>query len=448
MRERETPTESSSRGFLGHAGTYALANIARKLAGFVMLPIYTRFLTPADYGVIGLLTFALAIFEPIFGARLGRAIPKFYFETTDPRRRWAVIWGAIGLTSVVSAVTTLVLIMLRDVGAQLLFGDKKYALALGLFAVNLLARPLEDTGMTYVRMQRRSRLFFGISMAKLLLQVLLNVSLVVYLREGVVGVVLSGIISSVVVGGGLMAYVAANVPPTLDRKVISGMLRFCWPLWFSGLAGLYVGSSGAMYLRVFGTLRDVGILELAIKFAMVAGTLIWAPFFQHWEPTSYQYYKEPGGNRYFQVTFVAMSTLMFVGGLAVSIFAQPVISLMAAPSFAPAAEVVPMLTVAFILNCLRSFFNFSFLVEGKTKIQSLNQFVTAIALTIAYFVLIPRFGLLGAAVGFGLTSSASFVYTWRMSRRYYDPNYNLAPVGIFALVGLGAYFCSRGIPGS
>ena len=68
-----------------------------------MLPIYTRFLTPADYGVIGLLTFALALMEPLLGARLGWAVPKFYFDAPDHRGRRAVIWGALILTGAASA---------------------------------------------------------------------------------------------------------------------------------------------------------------------------------------------------------------------------------------------------------------------------------------------------------------------------------------------------------
>ncbi|MGH9345326.1 MAG: lipopolysaccharide biosynthesis protein, partial [Terriglobia bacterium] len=195
-------TEPRPRGFISHAATYAVGNIARRLVGFAMLPIYTRFLTPADYGVIGLLTFALALSEPIFGARLARAIPKFYFETTDAHARRTVIWGAIALTGIVSAISMMVLMLFRGLGSQLLFGDQKYALALGLFAVNLLAQPIETTGMMYIRLKERSRLFLGVSMTKLSLQVILNLLLVVYWKEGVIGVVLSGIITSVAIGIG------------------------------------------------------------------------------------------------------------------------------------------------------------------------------------------------------------------------------------------------------
>src|SRR5579863_259236 len=98
-------SDKRSRGFVSHAATYAIGNIARRFVGFAMLPIYTRFLTPADYGVIGLLTFALALLEPLLGARLGWAIPKFYFDASDDRGRRSVIWGAFGLTGAASLLS-------------------------------------------------------------------------------------------------------------------------------------------------------------------------------------------------------------------------------------------------------------------------------------------------------------------------------------------------------
>ncbi|MGH9343252.1 MAG: lipopolysaccharide biosynthesis protein, partial [Terriglobia bacterium] len=242
---------------------------------------------------------------------------------------------------------------------------------------------------------------------------------------------------------GLVGYVAIHETPAFDRQRTWGMVKFCAPLWLAGLAGLYIGSSGAMYLRVFDTLSDVGRLELAIKFATVVSALVWTPFFQHWEPISYRIYKEPDAQRKFQVAFIGIATLMFAAGLAISIFAQPVTRIMAAKSFYPAAAIVPILTLAFILNCLRSFFNFSFLATGHTKVQSFCLNVPAVIITIAYVVLIPLFGLSGAAVAFCVTFLASFIYTRRVSRRYYDPEYNLSPIWNFAVIGAVAYICSN-----
>ena len=431
--------EKRSRGFISHAATYAIGNVARRFVGFAMLPIYTRFLTPADYGVIALLTFALALMEPLLGARLGWAVPKFYFEAPNDRGRRTVIWGALGLTGGASAVSVVVLVLFRNVAADILFGNHKYALALGVFAISLLTQPIEQTGMTYLRLRERSGLFLIFSVAKLLLQLVLNLLLVVYWRGGVIGVVLSAVISSVLLGIGSTVYVAAHEAPAFDWQMTRRMMQFCWPLWLSALAGLYIGASGALYLRAFDTLSDVGRLQLALKFATTIGLLLWAPFAQHWEPMSFRYYREGEGKRKFQTAFIAISALMFIGGLAISIFAEPVIKVMSAKSFYAAASVVPLLTLAVVLDRLRTFFDFSFMITERTKMRGAYQYGTAVVITIAYLGLVPRFGLMGTAVAQCLTFAGAFIYVYALSRRYYDPEIKLMPIGLFSLIGCGAY---------
>ena len=231
--------------------------------------------------------------------------------------------------------------------------------------------------MMYIRLQERSKLFLCFSMLKLLLQVSLNLLLVVHWRGGVLGVVEGGVISSTLIGMVLTIYVALYERPAFEWGLMRRMLQFCWPLWLSGFAGLYIGSSGAMYLRVFGSLTAVGLLELGLKFATVVDMLIWNPFWQHWEPMSYRYYREADGRRKFQVAFIVVSALMFAGGTGNQYLCGTVIRLMASQSFYAASTIVPILTIGFVLNSLNSFSSFSFLVTGNTKIY-LCQYVTGI----------------------------------------------------------------------
>ena len=428
---------SGRSGFVGHAANYAVGNIVGRLVGFVMLPIYTRYLTPADYGVVGLLTFALSALEPFFGARLARAIPRFYVDTSDGREKRAVIWGALILTGIVSLVTTVLLVLVRSSASRLLFGSAQYSVATALFAVNMLSQPIEYTGLMYVRLQGRSRLYLAVSLIKLAMQVVLNVLLVVHWNMNVVGVVLSGIISSAVLGTFLTVYVACHEAPEFDWNVALRMLRYSWPLWFSGIAELYIWSSGAFYLRIFDSLSDVGLLQLGRKFAGV-GLLVWTSFFQHWEPMSYRYYTEKDGQRKFQVAFVAVAVLMFVVGLGVSIFSAPTIELMAAPQFRAAAPMVPLLAFCVILSSLASFFNFGFLVTDRTKIHSASQYLTVVVITIAYLAMIPSLGLLGAVVAQGFAIAFNFLVVYRWSKRYFDPGIPLSPLIALIFVMTGA----------
>src|SRR3954470_10876782 len=114
---------SSTRRIIKHSTIYAVGNILRQVASFIMLPIYTRFLSPADYGVVGLLTFAMSIMEAFFGARLGEAMPKYYFQENAVDRKCAVISTAFMITATSSALTAGVLFAVRNSTSSLLFGS-------------------------------------------------------------------------------------------------------------------------------------------------------------------------------------------------------------------------------------------------------------------------------------------------------------------------------------
>jgi O-antigen/teichoic acid export membrane protein len=176
--------------------------------------------------------------------------------------------------------------------------------------------------------------------------------------------------------------------------------------------------------------------------------LIWTPFWQHWEPMSFRYYREEHGRRKFQVAFIVVSALMVAGGLGVSIFAEPVIRVMASQSFHAAASIVPILTFGFVLNSLTSFFYFSLIVTDHTKVLSLCQYATAVVITIAYLVLVPSLGLVGAAWAQGLAFGASFALVRVVAARYYDPGFDLVPLAAFSLVSLVAYVCSNVVLGT
>lgn len=429
-------TKSDKPSVAKHSLIYAAGNVIRQLAGFLMLPVYTHYLSPADYGAIGLLGFALALLEPFLGARLMQAVPKFYYEAKEEKSRQAVISSAIILTASVSACSAFLIYLFSQPASTLLFGTAEYAMATALFGLNIFTQPIEYSGMTFIRMQERSILFFVVSLAKLFVQVGLNILLVIYLDMGVTGVVLSGVIASSIFGALLMIYVFYYNKPRFDRAITWQMLLFCWPLWFAGLAGLYIGSSNRFYLRIFSSLDDVGLLELGTKFSSVIGLLIWAPFIQHWELAQYKYYNQPNSSQVFHSAFLTISTIMVIAGLGISVFSEPVIVLMSAESFHAAVSTVPWLSLGFVLNSLVSFFYFSFMVTNNPKIFTYCHYLTTVVITACYLALIPPLGEIGAAAGQTLAYGINFVFCYYLSRRYFDHGIKLHLLAI--LIGIAA----------
>jgi O-antigen/teichoic acid export membrane protein len=424
---KKTVETEGTGGIARHAGIYAIGNVVRQLAGFVMLPIYTRYLSPADYGAVGLLALALALLEPFFGARLTQAIPRFYFLEQGEKTRQAVIVSALCLTASVSAITAALIWMFSGPASEVLFGTREYALATALFGLNILTQPIEYSGMTFIRMQQRSVLFLVVSLTKLAVQIGLNLYLVIYLDLGVVGVILSGVIASAAFGAGLTAYTLYYNRPRLDFGIAWKMLIFSWPLWFAGLAGLYTGSSSRFFLRIFGSLESVGLIELGARFASIISLLIWTPFSQHWDVVSYRLYAEKRAEKPFQAAFLIIGCLLLTSGLGISIFSEPVIDLMADAAFDGAAPTVPFLTLAFVFTSLAGFFSFGFLVTDHTRMVSYAQYFMAVVITIFFVLLIPPFREVGAALAQCLAAIATFIFIHKVSRSYFDPGIRLLP---------------------
>lgn len=415
---------------------YALGNVLRRLVGFVMLPIYTRYLTPADYGVVGLLTFAMAIMEPLFGARLSEAMPKYYFECGEEKGGKSVISTALVVTGSVSAVTAVIAFLLRAYSSQALFGTKAYALEVGWFGVQVLSQPIEYYGMTYLRILRRPWTFLGVSLSKLVIQLSLNIVLVVWLRLGVMGVVISSVVSSFLFAFGLCIYTLLQVGVGFDAQLAKTMLAFSWPLWLTSISGLYIYQGGAYFLRVFGSLGEVGLYELATRVAAVLGFLVWNPFNQYWEAVRYKYHRNPEDRGIYAKVFHTMTVLLFAAALCLTLGAEPVIRLMAAPAFQGASVVVPILVVSSCLGALAGFVRFGLLVGDKTLWVTLIGYLTAGAVTILNVALIPRLGMIGVALALVGARLVQFVVTFALSRRRFDMGINLKPIfALFAILG-------------
>jgi O-antigen/teichoic acid export membrane protein len=404
-----------------------------------MLPIYTRYLTPADYGVVGLLVFAVALMEPFFGARFSEAMLKFYYQEQQEDKKRAVVSTCLIITGLVSGVVALTAFVARVPISNLLFGTAGYSAAVGIFVFVFLTQAIEYYGLTYLRIQQKPVLFVSISVSKLVLQLSLNIWLVAVLKARVMGVVLSGTISSAVYATVLAIYVLTSTGAKCELRLVKRMFVFSWPLWMSGLASLYIYSGNRYFIRIFGSLAEVGYYELASKFAMILGLVVWQPFYQFWETERFRYHKDMNGPEIASSVFGFVSTLLFVAGLGISLFAEPTIRLMSSEEFHQAAPLVPLLVFGYLFGFLTNFVNFGFIVTEKTGMISRNNYITVVIVTALNFAFIPRFGFLGAGCALAMAFLIQLILVQRAVRDYYDMNIRLRPVVEMLIISAIAY---------
>ncbi|MFW6075583.1 MAG: lipopolysaccharide biosynthesis protein, partial [Chloroflexota bacterium] len=146
-----------------HSLVYGAGIVASKLASFLMLPIYTRFLTPADYGVLELLSMTIDVIGTIAGVGLGSAVFKFFEDYDNPDDRNEVMsTSAIGVVGL-ALVTALLGLTFAPVLNGLILPEHGDPLYFRLFVFIYLAQSCEIVPLFLIRAQERSKLFVTLS---------------------------------------------------------------------------------------------------------------------------------------------------------------------------------------------------------------------------------------------------------------------------------------------
>lgn len=433
---------------INHTVLYGAANIIRKIAGFIMLPIYTRYLTPADYGAVELMMMVVVFMEVFIAMRMGQAIFRYYSLAEDLKVKKAVMSTAFLMALCTSTVAFFTLFINAGSATEIFLGDTRYADLMAVIAVLLILQALEDYGLIYVRVHQRALLFLVLSVLKLVVSLSLNIYFLVFLELSVAGIVYSACIST-----GLMAIFATFYTFYYSGFIFSTVLLkklviFSYPLWIAAIGSVYSSSSVKYFLRVFSSLDDVGIYMLAIKFASLIIVIIWTPFTNIWHSLRYEVYKMPEPNKVFKTMFVSIVFAMSVAGLGLSLFSDTLIRLMAHESYWAAGGIVPILVIGIIVMALTDFNNFGILVNEKTGIIAVGTYLNAFVATIGFVIFIPMVGLYGAAVVtlFGAIVQLFWI-EWK-SKKLYDMQLPWRRVAIMNATWIVCYSFSILLPES
>jgi O-antigen/teichoic acid export membrane protein len=265
------------------------------------------------------------------------------------------------------------------------------------------------------------------------------------LELGVTGIAIGALASSSIFAFLLWVTVLWPVGVYLNLEVARKLFKLSWPLWVAAFAALYIGSANRYYLRIFGSMEDIGLFELATKFSGIVSLLIWQPFAQYWHIERYKCYQQVGAKLVFQDAFRFISTVLTVGALGVGIFGGPVIHIMSEEAFHGASGSVPFLAFGTAFYCLSEFSNFSFVIKEKTIWISRITYLTGGMITVLYLIFIPWLGHVGAALAFMLAQGIMFLTVQCVGRQFYDMGIKMKQLAMMLIVAGGAIWLSNGI---
>ncbi|MGN6816723.1 MAG: lipopolysaccharide biosynthesis protein [Solirubrobacterales bacterium] len=417
---------------------YTAASVLSKVIAVALLPLYTRYLSPTDYGAAEVLFSAVVFASIVIRFGLIEAILRFYHLDEEDSRE--VVRSTFAGLFWLSTIGALVLLPFADPIAEALL--KHSAPGLVRIAIGgLWVLTMWEFMLTLFRLEERARAYFVTTLLNVLAAIGLTVVLVVGFEDGARGLLLGSYAGGAAFVLGLIVFQWRRLSLRFDPALLRRLFRFGLPT-MPAEASLYLLNfvDRLIIVRSLG-LAEAGLYSLAVKFAQAVNVLV-RGFQLAWPPLAYSIRDDDEARRAYAtvVTLFTAGCAWVVAGM--WLFSRWIVRALAAPEFFGSYKAIGLISTGVTLYALylvlvvilgrtgRTGFNFPAAIAGLVANVALN------------LVLVPALGIAGAGlalvISYLVVLGLMYVFTQRLFPVPYEwARLSRVVVTVAVLVGVG-----------
>jgi O-antigen/teichoic acid export membrane protein len=365
----------------------------------IMLPVYTRCLSPAENGVLQLLDISVDVTAILFTAGIRSGLQRFYFKASTDEERKKVVFTTFFLEMVLTVVGSLSLVFLWELMHSVALDDVGGSILVRLAALNFALSAMMAVPVAYLMIEQRAAIGTIAGLVKLAIQVALNVYFLVYRHLGVESILLSTTIATAIVGSVLVVWMIGRTGIRVSRQVVRDLRRFGVPYQIATAASFILTFGDRFFLEHFRGAADVGLYGLAYQFGFLLYSVSSGPFLTAWGPIRYEWVSRPREERdaAYARGFLYFNFVLVTAAMGIVVFVRPVLTLLTSNPFHSASGIVPIVVASYVVQSWGDVARFGIDVAERTKLYTRASWIATAVVIVAYALLIPRFGGFGAA---------------------------------------------------
>jgi O-antigen/teichoic acid export membrane protein len=418
-----------------HSAIYGLGGLVSRILAVLLLPLYTRYLSPSDYGKVETLIALTTVIGIALRMGIHSAFFRFYFDSKDAADRRRVVRTSFWFTMAMATAGLIGGLLLAAPLSDALFGSSEDSELVIAAFVGLWAGMNYEQLTSLFRVEERSVAFVSASLANILLTIGSTLLLVVVLDQGPIGVIVGNFTGTLIVYAVLLGYRREQLGLEFDRGLLREMNHFGIPLVPTALFLWVTNFSDRLFLVRLADTTEVGLYSVGVRIASALVLLLTA-FRLAWPAFAYSIDDDHEAKRTyaFVLTYLVALTTWVATGLA--LLSPWIVDWIAAPAFAESSRVVGPLafsTVAFAAYIVVA------IGVGRSKRTQFNWIVTGAAALVNIalnLLLIPSYGMMGAAIATVAAYSTMFAGMVWWSQRIYPVPYQWRRVLTAASTGL------------
>ncbi len=399
-----------------HSAIYGLGGLIQRIVAVLLLPVYTRHLSPSDYGAIEALVALSAVIYALLRAGIQSSFFRFYLQTDDERKRLTIVRTAFWFTMGTATLALVAGVALAGPISEFLFGSSEHTDLVRAAFVGLWAAMNYEQLTALFRVEERSVSYSIASLANVLVTVGAAILLVVVLDQGPLGVLVGNFSGTLAVYGVLLAYRRTQLGLEFDTGVFRRMIEWGMPLVPSVLALTVIDFSDRFFLIRLQDAHELGLYAIGMRIA-VGLLFVLAAFRTAWPAFAYSIRDDEEAKRVYGFVLTYVTFFSAWVALALGLGSPWLVRLLTTPEFYDGSRVVAPLAFAFVI-----FGGYVVVVAsiGRVGRRGSNWIVTGAAAllnVVLNLVLIPRYGMTGAAASVLISYFAMFLgITWKAQR--------------------------------
>lgn len=430
--------------FIKGSAILILSNLVIKGINFLLLPLYTKYLTPAELGISDTITGMTSIIFPLLVMGLDSAFSAFYFDEKTQEHKTRV-FNTIWLTLVIASVVPIIVAFFSKYISLLLFDSEQYTVLIGIALVsvtmNLWYLPLS----LLMRMENRMTIFALVNVISSLTMILLNIIFVSIFQWGVYSLILS---TAIIQGIQFILYLILGKIKfkilSYDKNLIKRVLKYSLPLVPAVLATWILNMSDRYIINYFHGEWEVGLYGIAARFGTIISLFANGVYMSY---TTFAYDKKGEADAKEQYSrilnaFVFLLLLICITG---SVYSKEIVGIMTEASYKESYKMMAPILWSQLLYGVNTLVGYAIGFEKKSYLNLIATSTGAVINVILNIVFIPEYGALAAAYTTCFSFALMTVMTYTFAQKLYYVEYStiklfITITGSFAIVIIVQYF--------
>jgi O-antigen/teichoic acid export membrane protein len=426
---------------LGNVSLYMTAPILIGVAGFLLLPIKAKYLTPADYGIVGILESVNRLFSIVLSFQLNSGMLRLYFDMPDDQAKRTFIGSIFWFLLLASTIGVSALGVVSYLFPHLLFGSAELTFfpfimlqLTGLFLGQLMIVP----NALFVVKQNPTK-FSVVKLLTFIVSTLVGLTLIIRYHMGAVGILIANVVGCIVLLPYVLSQARSSVAFGINKGQVIQAIRYSLPFIPVALGDTLFANVDRYILERYSGIASVGLYAFSQTLVMPF-SIVFCSIDQAFSPIYFQNRNTAEKKLLLDDIILILLTIIGLAVIGWVLFVgeiQPLINNRYSTSF----PLVAYWGVFWFMRSLNTFPAILLLYHKKSSLILWTTLVPAVVNLLLNLVFVPRWGLNGAMAGTVLSSIIGLIVTFWLAERTEPGNYQFWPIaGITVLVILGCMF--------